>query len=60
MAETAPREDCFNQDFKAQSQQKQAKRVLLQLYLIALLNPLPQPVARGSQEHGGAWAGFLS
>lgn len=60
IGETAPCEDIFNQNFKAQIQLKQAKQVLPQLYLITVLNPLPELVAQGSQERGGAWAGFLS
>lgn len=54
LAETAPHGDIFNQNFQARIQVEQAKQVLPQLYLIAVPNPLPQPVARGAREQGGA------
>lgn len=60
VGENAPCKGIFNQNFKAQIQSKHTKQVLPQLYLIAVLNPLPQPVAQGSREHGGVGAGFLS
>lgn len=58
--EAAPCQYIFNPNFKAQMQLKQAKQVLPQLYLITVLHPIPQPVAEGVQEHGGAQAGLLS